>query len=67
MYGSPTIGADGTIYLGSSDGNLYAVTDKGGSFKKKWRFSTGVLSIPYPRSAPVEPFTSHPTMASSTR
>ncbi len=28
-YSSPAIGADGTIYVGSLDGNLYAITPGG--------------------------------------
>lgn len=35
---SPTIGVDGTIYVGSYDGNLYAV-EPGGT--QKWKFATG--------------------------
>ncbi|WP_239618389.1 S-layer homology domain-containing protein [Cohnella mopanensis] len=35
---SPAIGADGTVYVGSTDGKLYAVDKKG---KKKWEFATG--------------------------
>ena len=35
---SPAIGADGTIYVGSQDGNLYAISPRGA---KKWTFETG--------------------------
>lgn len=35
---SPVIGADGTIYIGSEDGNLYALYPNG---KKKWSFNFG--------------------------
>jgi outer membrane protein assembly factor BamB len=35
---SPAIGADGTIYIGSLDGNLYALNSDG---TEKWRFATG--------------------------
>jgi len=35
---SPTIGADGTIYIGSTDKNLYAINPDG---TKKWTFTTG--------------------------
>jgi len=35
---SPVIGADGTIYIGAEDNNLYAVTAAG---VKKWAFATG--------------------------
>ncbi|WP_159881544.1 outer membrane protein assembly factor BamB family protein [Paenibacillus puerhi] len=34
---SPAIGADGTVYVGSVDGKLYAVDKKG---TKKWEFAT---------------------------
>src|SRR5208282_3352544 len=38
---SPAIGADGTIYVGSLDGNLYALTDGGqGTVTQKWKFAT---------------------------
>ena len=35
---SPAIGADGTIYVGSGDDNLYAVNPDG---TQKWAFPTG--------------------------
>ncbi|UVI27724.1 outer membrane protein assembly factor BamB family protein [Paenibacillus spongiae] len=35
---SPAVGTDGTVYVGSTDGKLYAVDKKG---KKKWEFATG--------------------------
>lgn len=38
---SPAIGRDGTIYVGSDDGGLYAITDKGASYVEKWRFPAG--------------------------
>ncbi len=34
---SPVVGADGTIYVGSWDGNLYALSPDG---SEKWRFTT---------------------------
>ncbi|MHC4687983.1 MAG: outer membrane protein assembly factor BamB family protein, partial [Planctomycetota bacterium] len=34
----PAIGADGTIYVGSRDNNLYAINRNG---TEKWRFATG--------------------------
>lgn len=42
---SPAIGADGTIYIGSVDHNLYAVNPKG---TQKWKFATAadVVSSP---------------------
>lgn len=38
LESSPAIGADGTIYAGSSDGGLYAVSPNG---TLKWRFQAG--------------------------
>ena len=38
---SPAIGADGTIYVGSYDDNLYALTDNGTSGSLKWKYATG--------------------------
>lgn len=38
ILSSPAIGADGTIYLGSADSNLYAMNPDG---TKKWTFSAG--------------------------
>ncbi len=46
---SPAIGSDGTIYVGSYDYNLYALTDGGqGTVTEKWAFPTGsyVFSTP---------------------
>jgi outer membrane protein assembly factor BamB len=37
-YSSPAIGNNGTIYIGSDDGNLYAL-DRSGT--RKWNFRTG--------------------------
>jgi hypothetical protein len=42
---SPTIGADGTIYVGSYDYNLYAVNPDG---TQKWSFATGGLVFSSP-------------------
>ena len=36
-YNSPAIAEDGTVYIGSSDKNLYAIDPKDGS--EKWRFA----------------------------
>ena len=43
---SPAIGADGTVYVGSEDGQLYAVDPENGN--ELWRFSAGdaILSSP---------------------
>jgi outer membrane protein assembly factor BamB len=38
VYSSPTIGADGVIYVGSLDGHLYAINTDG---SERWRFKTG--------------------------
>jgi len=45
IYSSPAIGADGTIYVGSIDNNLYAINPDG---SQKWSFTTGdvVFSSP---------------------
>ncbi|MFC1607752.1 PQQ-binding-like beta-propeller repeat protein [Candidatus Latescibacterota bacterium] len=37
---SPAIGSDGTIYIGSYDGNLYAVSDEGDQGVLNWAFQT---------------------------
>ena len=39
-YSSATIGSDGTIYIGSVDGNFYAINPDG---TKKWSYATGVV------------------------
>lgn len=38
---SPAIGSDGTIYFGSYDSCLYALTDDGTAGTQKWKFKTG--------------------------
>jgi outer membrane protein assembly factor BamB len=38
VYSSPAIAPDGTIYVGSGDGKLYAINPDG---TKKWSFATG--------------------------
>jgi outer membrane protein assembly factor BamB len=38
---SPAIGPDGTIYVGSYDGHLYAIADSGTKGILKWKFLTG--------------------------
>jgi FOG: WD40-like repeat len=47
LWGSSTIGADGTIYIGCGDGKLYAVNPDG---TKKWSWS---IVDPITSSAPV--------------
>ncbi len=46
MSSSPTIGSDGTVYVGSLDKKLYAINGKTGV--KLWEFETGdqVISSP---------------------
>jgi outer membrane protein assembly factor BamB len=39
VYSSPAIGPDGTVYVGSRDGKLYAINGKSGV--KLWEFKTG--------------------------
>ncbi len=38
IYSSPAIGSDGTIYFGSNDNNIYALSPDG---TKKWNITTG--------------------------
>ncbi len=38
IWSSPALGADGTIYVGSLDGNLYALNPEG---SLKWKYPTG--------------------------
>ena len=38
---SPAIGPDGTIYVGSYDGNVYAIRDEGTHGQQLWAFPTG--------------------------
>lgn len=41
-FSSAAIAADGSIYIGSFDGDLYAITDAGqGVVSEKWAFQTG--------------------------
>jgi outer membrane protein assembly factor BamB len=50
---SPAIGADGTIYVGSNDGNLYAVNSDG---SQKWAFATAPSRVfPYINSVESSP------------
>jgi PGF-pre-PGF domain-containing protein len=39
---SPVIGSDGTIYIGSNDGNLYALDPNG---TLKWKYATGAIDL----------------------
>ena len=38
---SPAIGPDGMVYIGSYDGNLYAIRDMGDDYVLEWTFPTG--------------------------
>ena len=38
-YASPVIGADGTIYIGTTGGAFYALADNGASATQKWKFT----------------------------
>ena len=38
---SPAIGPDGMVYVGSYDGNLYAIRDLGDDYVLEWSFPTG--------------------------
>ena len=40
----PAIATDGTIYIASTDGNLYALTDNGTSVTEKWHYSDSNLT-----------------------
>jgi outer membrane protein assembly factor BamB len=42
VFSSPVIGADGTIYIGSPDKNLYALNPNG---TKKWSFNLGDTTV----------------------
>ena len=42
----PALGADGTIYVGSEDDNLYALTPNGALLK--WKYATGSAIISSP-------------------
>ncbi len=46
---SPAVGGDGTIYIGSDDGNLYALAPDG---KEKWRFKTNDRVVSSPAIGP---------------
>ncbi len=41
-YSSPSIGSDGTIYIGSGDGKLYAINPDG---TLKWNYAIGYTSL----------------------
>lgn len=38
LFSSPTVGSDGTVYVGADDGNLYAINAAG---TQKWAYDTG--------------------------
>ena len=41
QWSTPAVGSDGTIYIGSQSGNLYAIEDQGTSAVLKWVINTG--------------------------
>ena len=41
IYSSPALGADGTIYVGSTDDYLYALTTRARAGTLKWHYATG--------------------------
>ena len=41
VLSSPAVGPDGTVYVGSYDGNLYALNRSGNNLTLKWKFQTG--------------------------
>ena len=43
IHSSPAIGADGTVYVGTYDGNIFAVDGSSGA--KKWTFFIGAAEI----------------------
>ncbi len=45
VYACPAIGADGTIFVGSTDGYFYALNPDG---TKKWRLETGRIDVSNP-------------------
>jgi outer membrane protein assembly factor BamB len=48
-FSSPAISPNGTIYVGSQDGNLYALTPNG---KEEWAFDTGAIIDSSPAISP---------------
>ncbi|MDY7040919.1 MAG: PQQ-binding-like beta-propeller repeat protein, partial [Chloroflexota bacterium] len=52
FHSSPAIGADGTVYVGSDDGQLHALRDDGDDYTVKWTFQTGKYVSSSPVIAP---------------
>jgi outer membrane protein assembly factor BamB len=48
LVGSPALGSDGTIYIGSTDGDLYAIDPNG---VEKWAFETALPVVTCPAIA----------------
>ena len=46
IFSSPAVGSDGTIYVGSKDGNLYAINGSDGSLKYSTQTGDAVWSSP---------------------
>ena len=64
LRGGPSIGTDGTIYVGDDGGTLHAINPANGA--TKWTFVTGGRSPAPPPSAPTAPSTSARKTARST-
>ena len=48
IFSTPTVAADGTIYVGSADHNPYGLSEEG---EEVWRFETGeIIDTAPPRS-----------------
>lgn len=48
LVGGPAVGSDGTVYIGSTNGNLYAIDPSG---EEKWVFETGLPVVTCPAIA----------------
>jgi outer membrane protein assembly factor BamB len=46
VLSSPAVGADGTIFVGSTDGNLYAINNTTGAVKFKYSVGAAINSSP---------------------
>jgi outer membrane protein assembly factor BamB len=49
VISTPALGPDGTVYVGSADNNIYAITSAGGL---KWKFSTNGFAFSSPALGP---------------
>lgn len=41
VFASPTLGRDGTLYIGSNNGRCYALNHHSGSLVEKWQYEAG--------------------------